>query len=114
MTEQLELRFSGITYDPENDRDRLAAQLNRVWNAMKDGEWRTLWEIEAITHDPLQSVSARLRDFRKERFGSHTVNRRRISPDNRGLFAYQLIPNGAKNDSPESHPGPRPDPDPAR
>jgi hypothetical protein len=92
VSEQLDLRFSGATYEPVHDRDRLAAQLTRTWTAMKDGQWRTLWEIQEITDDPLQSISARLRDFRKERFGSHTVNRRRIGPE-RGTFQYQLVPN---------------------
>ena len=83
--------FSGETYEPEHDQDRLRRQLHRVRTAMQDGEWRTLYEIEAITGDSVQSISARLRDFRKERFGSHTVNRRRRGPEKRGLFEYQLI-----------------------
>ena len=88
------MRFSGDTYDPEHDHDRLKAQLTRVWAVMKDGEWRTLYEIAAITFDSVQSISARLRDFRKERFGGHTVNRRRRGPEKRGLFEYQLILHG--------------------
>lgn len=94
------MRFSGETYEAKYDQDRLRAQLDRVWKTMKDGQWRTLWEIEEITHDPLQSISARLRDFRKQRFGSHTVNRRRVGPEQRGIFEYQLIPNGGKDGSP--------------
>jgi hypothetical protein len=88
------MRFSGGTYNHDSDHDRLKAQLVRVRNVMKDGEWRTLYEIEAITGDSVQSISARLRDFRKDRFGAHTVNRRRRGPDKRGLFEYQLIVNG--------------------
>ena len=99
--DQMEFEFSGITYEPELDRSRLSAQLIRIWNVMKDNQWRTLWEIEKLTSDPLQSVSARLRDFRKKRFGSHTVNRRRIGP---GLFEYQLIPNRSNHDSSDSDP----------
>lgn len=86
--------FSGETYEAEHDHDRLFAQLYRVRGAMQDGEWRTLYEIEAITGDSVQSISARLRDFRKERFGSHTVNRRRRGLEKRGLFEYQLILHG--------------------
>jgi len=98
--------FSGDTYQPEHDRDRLARQLGRVREAMKDQEWRTLWEIQALTGDPLQSVSARLRDFRKERFGSHTLNRRRRGEPSRGLFEYQLVlrPGGPDGDT-EEEPG---------
>ena len=72
------------------DRHRIRLQLDRVRAVMKDGGWRTLWEIQARTPlDWVQSISARLRDFRKERFGGHTVRRRlREAP---GLFEYQLI-----------------------
>jgi hypothetical protein len=83
--------FSGETYEPGEDRDRLLRQLWRVFYLMKDAHWRTLFEIQQLTGDPTQSVSARLRDFRKERFGSHAVNRRRIGP---GLFEYQLVASG--------------------
>jgi hypothetical protein len=83
--------FSGATYEADLDHDRLRAQLDRVWKVMKDGAWRTLFEIASLTGDPPQSISARLRDFRKARFGSHTVNRRRVGAPERGLFEYQLI-----------------------
>jgi hypothetical protein len=83
--------FSGATYQAEHDRDRLLRQMERVRACMKDGEWRTLYEIQAVTGDSVQSISARLRDFRKQRFGSHTVNRRRRGLERRGLFEYQLI-----------------------
>jgi hypothetical protein len=55
---------------------------------MADGDWRTLHEISARTSDPLQSISARLRDFRKQKFGGHTLERRNISG---GLFEYRLV-----------------------
>lgn len=85
--------FDGGTYDSDLDRDRLRQQLWRVFHLMKDGKWRTLFEIRNLTglRDPTQSLSARLRDFRKEKFGSHTVNRRRRGEGRRGLFEYQLI-----------------------
>ena len=85
------MRFSGSTYDPNLDHDRLKAQLERVRGLMKDQEWRTLFRIADATGDPTQSVSARLRDFRKQRFGGHTVNRRRSGDGTRGLFEYQLV-----------------------
>ena len=86
--------FGGVTFEPELDEGRLRAQLLRVYNVMKDSRWRTLFEISAVTRDPEQSVSARLRDFRKERFGGHSVNRRRRGEGRRGLFEYQLILHG--------------------
>jgi hypothetical protein len=86
-----EIDFGGVTYDADLDHDRLHAQLNRVRGLMKDAEWRTLSEISAVTGDPQASVSARLRDHRKDKFGGHTVNRRRRGEGRRGLFEYQLI-----------------------
>lgn len=80
--------FDGRTIDHEKDHGRLAAQLARVRTLMLDSAWRTLPEIEAITHDPQASVSARLRDLRKEKFGGYTVERRRRSE---GLHEYRVL-----------------------
>jgi hypothetical protein len=90
---QQPLNFDGDTYDPAADRARLTGQALRVYEAIKDSQWRTLAEIEDLTRDAQASISARLRDFRKRRFGSHTVNRRHRGEAERGLYEYQLIPN---------------------
>ena len=78
----------GDTFDPDRDFDRLNKQMRRVWNLMSDSKWRTLSEISAATGDPEASISARLRDFRKKKFGELKLNRRRFDG---GLYAYQLI-----------------------
>ena len=83
------LRFDGPEYIPARDQKRLTGQAERIFNLMADGKWRSLPEIARETGDPEASVSAQLRNLRKERFGSHTVNRRHIYS---GLFEYQLIP----------------------
>jgi hypothetical protein len=80
--------FDGITYEPTLDQDRLASQLERVAALMADGRWRTLDEIVAECGGTAASISARLRDFRKVRFGAHQVDRRRIG---HGLFEYRLV-----------------------
>ena len=80
----------GVTYDADVDFVRLNRQAMRVWRVMVDGAWRTLEEISVLSGSPPQSVSARLRDFRKRFFGGHTVLRRRRSA---GLHEYQLRPN---------------------
>lgn len=82
----------GSTYDPWLDRIRLNRQANDVWHAMRDGKWHTLHSLSEQTGHPEASVSARLRDFRKARFGRHTVQRERITG---GLFMYRLVPNVA-------------------
>ena len=65
-------------------------QLARVQRVMADGKWRTLFELSAATNDSQSSVSARLRDLRKSRFGGHTVERRRRSALG-GTFEYRLV-----------------------
>ena len=80
--------FGGDTFDGARDGDRLKRQFADVWRVMFDARWRTLGEIASMTGHPEASVSARLRDFRKKKFGGHTVERRHVS---KGLWEYQLI-----------------------
>ena len=84
------LDFDGFTYEREPDQVRLNEQALRVARLMADGRWRTLGEIERDTQDPQASISARLRDFRKDRFGASTVERRRRGEEARGLHEYRL------------------------
>lgn len=85
-----DLRFNGDDYVPDRDDPRLKKQIYRVWDAMVDGQWRTLKQIAQITGDPEASISAQLRHLRKPRFGSHTVERRHLG---NGLYEYKLIKN---------------------
>jgi len=78
----------GETYEPRFDFDRLNRQARMVAEVMIVGQWRTLAEIAELTDQPEASVSARLRDLRKPRFGGSTVERRRKS---KGLFEYRLL-----------------------
>lgn len=80
--------FDGCTYEHPRDAVRLGVQMYAVFELMKDGKERTLKEIADGTGSPESSVSARLRDLRKERFGGHTVERHYIA---RGLFSYRLL-----------------------
>lgn len=65
-------------------------QQQRVWAATANQGWFSLEDIAKKTGDKLQSISARLRDFRKLDLGSHTVERRAVE---RGQFVYRVIPN---------------------
>lgn len=80
-------RFDGATLGPARDTGRLSAQLARVRALMADGRWRTLSEISRLTGDQTQSVSARLRDLKKPRFGGWTVTRQYLA---RGLYQYRV------------------------
>jgi|SRR5262252_2522553 len=82
--------FNGPEYDPAIDHERLAGQMQRVFDLMIDGNWRTLSEISDATGDPAASVSAQLRHLRKPRFGSFVVDRRARGDRARGLFEYRL------------------------
>jgi hypothetical protein len=77
------------------DHGRLAQQRVAVWNFMESGGWHTLAEISAATGAPEASVSARLRDLRKLRFGQHLVEREYVE-GSRGLYQYRLIPRVAE------------------
>lgn len=85
------MRFDGSTYSPDLDESRLTSQLDRVKTLMLDGKWRTLGEISLVTQGSEASISARLRDLRKERFGSYQVERRRRGDPSDGLFEYRII-----------------------
>ena len=87
---QQTMRFDGDTYEAEFDEKRLATQMGRVWLALQEGEWLTLNELATRVGAPEASVSARLRDLRKKRFGNHEVARRSRGERKSGLFEYQL------------------------
>ena len=79
--------FDGRTFSDAQDGERLRTQLFRVRMLMLDGAWRTLAEIETKLDCPQASISARLRDLRKEKFGALTVDRQRRT---RGTFEYRV------------------------
>lgn len=81
----------GETYEAGFDRERLNAQARRVYDRLVTGRWLTLAQIAEETGDPEASISARIRDLRKDRFGALDVERRRVGET--GLFEYR-IPSG--------------------
>lgn len=103
--------FDGETYDPVLDHARLSRQVDRVLSVLfrvrRDGDevahtlgadpedygWRTLDELLALLGSGISqtSLSARLRDLRKPRFGGFQVDRRRREPTvEAGLWEYRL------------------------
>lgn len=80
--------FDGSTYEHARDSSRLGDQMLAVYVVMADGQWRTLKQLAAEVGAPEASVSARLRDLRKPRFGGHRVERRYVC---KGCFTYQLV-----------------------
>lgn len=89
------MHYGGKTFDPHLDEERLNDQTIRIYRLMNDSQWRTLGEISSATGDPEASVSARLRDLRKDEFGGFVVERRRRGMAAAGLWEYQLLPPGS-------------------
>jgi hypothetical protein len=88
--------FGGETFEEPLDGDRLRKQLYKVWSVVRDNQWHTLAELSQIVDAPEASVSARLRDFRKDKFGGHVVERQRIVNGN-GLHIYRVHPRRTDN-----------------
>lgn len=84
-------RFDGSAYSPKFDFGRLTGQMRRVYDYMSGGQWCTLGEIADYTFAPESSVSAQLRNLRKERFGGYTVNKRSRGDRRDGLWEYQVL-----------------------
>lgn len=82
-------KFSGFTFDEARDGPRLNRQCQTVFDLMQDRKWRTLREISRACNEPEASVSARLRDLRKTRFGSYDVQRRHVAA---GVWEYRVLP----------------------
>ena len=96
--------FDGPDYDRDRDHTRLKGQLGRTYDVMCDRRWRTLGEIEAITGDPQASISARLRDFPKVKFGQRLVEKRLRGDPKSGRWEYRLDPDEGSGPPPDSLP----------
>lgn len=80
--------FDGKTYDPMQDGDRLGKQMAAVKSYMLTHDWVTVEELRAAgIHGSETGIAARIRDLRKERFGSYDVDRMRVDG---GLYAYRV------------------------
>ena len=88
--EQKPQDFEGQTYTRANDHSRLTRQLYAIYQIMRDHHWHTLFDLDRETHHQyaLTSISARLRDLRKPKWGGYTVLRRRVQ--SAGTWEYQI------------------------
>ena len=67
------------------------SQRSLVYAALNGRKWLTLDELSFATGGRPASVSARVRDLRKEEFGGHTVARRQRISRTHGLYEYRLL-----------------------
>ena len=95
-------KFNGRTFESKLDGPRLTKQLDRVREYVLAifPAWKSVYEIsEALeqlygVNFPTQSVSARLRDLRKKKFGGYIVKRKRreigefIESRSSGIWEY--------------------------
>jgi hypothetical protein len=85
-------KFGGETYDEARDGERLRGALARVYDLMRDGEWRTIAEIAAACECSEAGASARLMDLRKawakEKYPNRGVERQCIGA---GLWQYRVL-----------------------
>tara|TARA_R100000808_G_C2149543_1_gene157972 strand:- start:1287 stop:1676 length:390 start_codon:yes stop_codon:yes gene_type:complete len=101
-------KFAGQTYDERRDGDYLSSLYDRVVEFMGDGRYHTLQEIQHACGGTEASVSARLRDMRKDEFGAHKVEAR-CFPGR--VWMYRKAPTGVQtvlfdaNNSPPGSPG---------
>lgn len=79
--------FGGETYEPVRDYQRLRGQLLNVYTVMLDGKPHTLSELSEQCKGSEASVSARIRDLRKEAYGAHNVIRENLGG---GRHTYRL------------------------
>lgn len=79
--------FDGKTYEPAFDRKRLFRALRKIFDIMCDHDWHTIHELAQLCCISETSASARIRDLRKERFGSFEVKAQRV---NDGIWQYRL------------------------
>jgi hypothetical protein len=79
--------------DEGADKDpRLRTQLVRVYEAMCDGWYHTLPELATIANASEASVSARMRDLRKPRFGGFALKRKLSGNVSGPRYYYKLYP----------------------
>ncbi|MDH5665715.1 MAG: hypothetical protein OEY10_05405 [Nitrosopumilus sp.] len=89
MKIQTQIDFDGPHYDPGIDRERLTGQIKDVYDCLKDGRWHTVDELHDATGHPHASVSAQLRNMRKERFGNLDIQGRYRTGTR--VFEYRLF-----------------------
>lgn len=88
------LNFDGETYEAKHDHKRLSSQLEMVKRLTlfydDPPQWWTLTEISLYADAPESSISARLRDLRKPKFGGYKVERRRRGDPKQGVWEYRV------------------------
>ena len=83
--------FDGSTFNPYWDGERLGSQMERVSAFMMDGQWHDLHSVVNACGGTTASVSARIRDLRKAKFGRYTVESMRTGDPKSGVWQYRVL-----------------------
>ena len=88
--------FDGDDYVANRDNTRLTNQIDKVRMYMENAGYLTVKQIAADLKQPEPSVSAQIRNLRKDRFGARTVNREYRG---NGCYAFKLEPKEGADDT---------------
>jgi hypothetical protein len=88
--------FQGSDCEPQHDEKRLTKQLDVIRDVMLSASecatWLTLREISQLTKYGEASISAQLRNLRKQEFGGFVLEKRSRGERSQGLYEYRLTP----------------------
>lgn len=84
-----EQQFDGATYDAKRDGKRLRSQLERVKAALSDGQWWSVSDLVRVAGGSDSSITARARDLRKAKNGSHIVQSKNMGRG--GSWFYRMV-----------------------
>jgi hypothetical protein len=97
--------FDGVTISPQVDDGRLTILQGRVYSYLRSHDWVTLRQLSEACRGTETSVSARIRDLRKPRWGEHEIQACHASGD--GVWRYKMISSKQLLDGRSSGPSPK-------
>lgn len=74
-------------HEPPRAYGELKVSHHNILNVMRD-EWWTIHDVAEATGYSESSASALMRDFRKDKFGGHALERRHVDGN---LYAYRIV-----------------------
>ena len=95
MQKETTPEFDGDDYVSSRDKPRLTQQIHQVRMYMENNNWLSVKQISDDLNFPEPSVSAQIRNLRKEKFGNRIVERRY---QGNGLYEFKLMPKDDDNE----------------
>jgi hypothetical protein len=68
-----------------------AVRMMRAGMPPEDGGWMSLHELAGLTGYGEASISAQIRNLRKERFGAYLIAKRKRGMDKQGAWEYRIL-----------------------